>query len=224
METQMAHGEMVFRPTTLGGRNSFYISSGKKNAQYTLRARFEEQDHTGAMVTRDQYVCNLGIDLDRALTKAALEAGEPVAVEEFQLNPYGETTEEEKTAAALREKHRSEQEAIQADYDATAAEKMRLRREEDGKSLWQGVVGERITRALTCLRWIPTGEGMYGMRYVAIFRDADFNKYVFFGGSVASLPNEGDTVTVSFLVDQHSAREGCKQTVMKRPSKVKGAA
>lgn len=203
-------------------RNQFYISSGAKNAQYTLRVRFEEQDYDGAMVTRDQYVRNLGIDLDTAKAKAASEAGEAVDVEFFQLNPYGEKTEEEKAAEALREKHRSEQAAIQRKYEGEAAEKIRLRREEDAKSQWQGVVGERISREITCLRWIPTYEGAYGMRYVAIFRDADMNKYVFFGGSVASLPVEGDTAKVTFMVNEHGERDGFKQTIIKRPSKAKG--
>ena len=75
--------------------NHFYISSGAKNAQYTLRARFEDFGHDGKLTIRDQYIRNLGIDLDRAKEKAAVEAGEPVEVVPFELNPYGHKTEKE---------------------------------------------------------------------------------------------------------------------------------
>lgn len=221
METQMVNSEYKSRPV-VGARNRFYISSGKKNAQYTLRVRFEEWT-PGGMATRDQYICNLGIDLERAKAKAELEAGEPVLVKSFDLNPYGEETEEEKALRLARENQRVMAEERQAKYDAEAAEKMRIRREEDAKSQWQGSVGERITRKLTCLRWIPTYEGAYGMRYVAIFRDVDMNKYVFFGGYAKSLPGDGETWEVSFSVDSHGERDGCKQTIIKRPSKAKGA-
>jgi hypothetical protein len=206
-------------------RNEYYISSGAKNAQFTLRIRFEEWmgvcGEESGMRTRDQYVCNLGTDIEYAKEKAAKIAGVPVFYEELKLNAYGYKTPEELAAEALREKMISEREGVQIRLDAEAAEKARLRREEDAKSQWQGVVGGRITRDLTCLRWIPTYEGAYGMRYVAIFRDAEMNKYVFFGAAAGSLPNEGYTGQVSFEVSSHGERDGCKQTIIKRPKAIK---
>lgn len=202
-------------------KNQYYISSGAKNAQFTLRVRFEEWAQHGGesgMVTRDQYVANLGVDIERAKVKAAQIAGEPVDSDAFALNPYGEA---DRKAAEERAERQEQERKRQAVIDAERAEKIRQRREADAKSEWQGIVGERITRELTCHRWIPTGEGMYGMRYVAIFTDAAMNKYVFFGAGAKSLPWDGETNIVTFTVSSHGLRDDAKQTVISRPKAMK---
>ena len=201
-------------------RNQYYISSGEKNAQFTLRVRFEEPT-PGGIATRDQYVANLGTNIEYAKTKASQIAGEAVESNGFQLNPYG-TDGRAAERAAQAEMRRKRQAA----YDAERAAKIRERRDMDAKSQFQGQIGERITRELTTVRWICTGEGMYGNRYVAIFTDPDMNKYVFFGGACASLPNADArecTKIVTFTVIGHNERDGCKQTIIKRPIKAKGA-
>lgn len=204
--------------------NHFYISSGAKNAQYTLRARFEDFDRDGKLTIRDQYIRNLGIDLDRAKEKAALEAGEPVEVVPFELNPYGHKTDEELAQEAARAGKKAEFEERQFRYAAEAAEIIRQRRAENALSQWQGEVGQRITVKITCLLWKPLGHGVYGTRYLAIFRDEHMNKYVFFGGCVSSLPPAGDSATVTITVKEHSEYDGCKQTVFNRPKTARGEA
>jgi len=205
------------------GDNEFYISSGAKNAQYTLRVRFEERCADGSVRVRDQYIRNLGIDLDRAKATAALEAGEPVKVVPFELNPYGHATAAELAAQTEADAKRAAREAAQLRYAAEEAEIVRQRRAENALSQWQGAVGERINRKLTCLRWVALGHGAYGMRYLAIFRDEQMNKYVFFGGSVSSLPADGQVAEVTFTVKEHTEHDGCKQTVISRPKKAKEA-
>lgn len=204
--------------------NHFYISSGAKNAQYTLRARFEDFGHDGKLTIRDQYIRNLGIDLDRAKEKAALEAGEPVEVVPFELNAYGHRTEKELAQEAALAGKKAEFEALQIKYAAEAAEIIRQRRAENALSQWQGEVGQRITRKITCLRWHAIGQGAYGTRYIAIFRDEKMNKYVFFGGSVSSLPPAGETATVTITVTEHSEYDCGKQTVFNRPKTARGEA
>lgn len=197
--------------------NKFYISSGAKNAQYTLRARFEDFDHNGRLNLRDQYICNLGTDINRAKEKAAIEAGEPVEVVPFELNPYGHKTEAELEAEARSIAWKQEYENNQARLAIEAAEIVRRRRAENALSQWQGEVGGRITRKITCLRWTALGQGVYGMRYVAIFRDEKMNKYVFFGGCVSSLPAMGEAAEVTFTVKEHSEYDETKQTIINRP-------
>lgn len=196
--------------------NRFYISSGAKNAQYTLRAQFEDFGHDGKLKVFDRYIKNLGINIDRAKAAAEIEAGMPVEVVPFGLNPYGQRTD----AEIARDEARAEYEARQVVLAAEAAEIIRKRQEENARSQWQGAVGERITREITCLRWVPLGHGAYGWRYLAVLRDADMNKYVFFGGSVSSLPATGETAEVTFTVKEHGEHDGTKQTVISRPKKV----
>lgn len=198
--------------------NQYYISSGRLNAQYTLRCRFEDYGFDGALKLRDVYVCNLGNNIGRAKAKAAVHAGQPVDFNPFILNPYGHATESKPAA----QKEYAEKQAALGQNAAELSEIIRQRREENARSQWQGSLGERITRKLTCLRWHALGQGAYGMRYVAVFRDDDFNKYVFFGGSVSSLPSVGEVATVNFTVHQHTEHEDCKQTVIKRPKTARG--
>ena len=197
--------------------NQFYISSGAKNAQYTLRARFEDFGHDGKLTIKDCYIRNLGIDLERAKEKAALEAGEPVEVVPFELNPYGHKTESELAAEASRIAWKVEYENNQARLAIEASEIVRRRRAENALSQWQGEVGERITRKITCLRWTALGQGVYGMRYIAVFKDEQMNKYVFFGGCVSGLPAIRESAEVTFTVKEHSEYDDTKQTVINRP-------
>jgi hypothetical protein len=207
--------------------NEFYISSGAKNAQYTLRARYEDYGNDGHLKVFDQYIRNLGIDLERAKAAAAEVAGHPVEVEPFALNPYGHKTEEELALEAARAETRHlrqrEYEINQARSAAYAENMVRQRQAENAKSQWQGTVGERITRKITCILWKAIGQGAYGVRYLAIFRDEQMNKYVFFGGCVSSLPSVNETAEVTFTVKEHSERDGCKQTIINRPKAVKVA-
>lgn len=190
----------------------YYIASGAKNAQYTLRQTYHEHTADGVKV-RDVYLRNLGIDRERALAEAAAIAGQIVHISVDSLNPYGQKTE----AEVERELRAAEYAARDAAQKAEAAERIRKRREIDALSQHQGTIGERITRDLQCLKWIPLGENAYGvMRYVALFSDDSNHRYVFFGNST-SLPNAGETKKITFTVGAHTERDGCKQTVIKQP-------
>lgn len=87
--------------------NHYYIASGAKNAQFTLRHRFEEiaygaADETGNResfsVVRDHHIRNLGIVREEAVGRAkswvAENGGQHPLFEgeDFGLNPYGDNT------------------------------------------------------------------------------------------------------------------------------------
>lgn len=198
--------------------NSFYISSGAKNAQYTLRACYEDFDCNGKLKVFDRYVRNLGTNIERAKSTAEKYAGMPVKFEHFELNPYGKCIESNISADMEIDAEILQQNAIAA---SAAAEIIRKREAENALSQWQGEIGERITKNLTCLRWVPLGYGAYGQRWLGIFNDEKMNKYVFFGGMAASLPGEGKSAIVNFIVKSHGEHQGCKQTIINRPKKGK---
>lgn len=205
----------------------WYISSGKKNAQFTLRYKTLLQKHIGQgryiHEEADIYQCNLGVDRERARIKAERIAGCPVRFDDLDLNPYGKTEEEKRRDAEI-EQWREEKAARDLQIANDAAERLKKRKEQEEKfaasSTHQGEVGDRLTRELVCVKWVHLGAGTFGERYVVILRDEAFNKYVYFGGGSLSLPLEGETQKISFVVKKHDEREGCKQTIINRPRSI----
>jgi hypothetical protein len=195
--------------------NNYYISSGKKNAQYTLRERYEEYAAVGDGFTiyqKDRYICNLGIDLDMAKSKAFEITGVNIEViEADELNPYGERTEAEKQ----HEIDVAEWKIICAEKEVEYQKKQQIIKEERAKSQYQGTVGEKITREIACIKKIYLGESIYGSQFLSIFKDRDFNVYIYFGNSI-KLPKEKEpSQFVKFVVHEHKEYDGCKQTVFK---------
>ena len=81
-----------------------------------------------------------------------------------------------------------------------------------------GVVGEKITLALTCVH-IVTLEGAYGTTFINICEDAEKN-IVIYKGHAIGFPCKGETATVKATIKEHGVRNGVKQTVIQRPKTV----
>ena len=87
----------------------------------------------------------------------------------------------------------------------------------DGKCEFVGTVGERQAFAVT-VKHIVELEGMYGISYLHICRDADDNVIIYKG---TQHWGKGAQVTFMAKVKDHGVRDGVKQTIIQRPTKVK---
>jgi hypothetical protein len=87
----------------------------------------------------------------------------------------------------------------------------------DGKCEFVGTVGERQAFAVT-VKHIVELEGIYGISYLHICRDADDNVIIYKG---TQYWGSGAEVTCTAKVKDHDVREGVKQTIIQRPTKVK---
>lgn len=88
--------------------------------------------------------------------------------------------------------------------------------ERDAKSEWVGTVGERQLFSFN-VTIVSSWDGMYGTTYLHICRDADGNIIVYKGSNPWKA---GDKITCMAKVKEHGDREGVKQTVIQRPTKV----
>jgi len=202
----------------------YYISTGKKGAQYTLRVKFTDFINVMEVRERDEYVMNLGTNPDRALVKANEYAikhnNAPVANQtDFSLNPYGQLTEEEKAKLQRIEDWKHIKAQRDAEY-AKKAEEIRAAREaEKQKSNFVGKVGDKIEITLTHQHSILINEGMYGAIYLDMFVDTHENKWVYIGGGCNALPYNKKTATVKCTIKDHREYKGEKQNVLSRARK-----
>ena len=86
----------------------------------------------------------------------------------------------------------------------------------DGKCEFVGTVGERQDFALT-VKHIVELESMYGISHLHICRDADDNVVIYKGTQYWA---KGAQVTCTAKVKEHGVRDGVKQTIIQRPTKV----
>lgn len=86
----------------------------------------------------------------------------------------------------------------------------------DAKSKHVGTVGERQLFSFN-VTIVSSWDGMYGTTYLHICRDADGNIIIYKGSNPWSA---GDKITCMAKVKEHSNREGVKQTIIQRPTKV----
>lgn len=191
--------------------SGWFISTGRHNAQYTLRCKDE-------LLGCDFWQRNLGRDLEKAKQIAFELTGEHLVVDfSGELSPYRDRTEENR----LREERISKWKERQAEWDKLAEIRANKIKEENKLSKYQGEIGSRIDRELTCITWKEFGFDKFGEKYVGVFKDSDCNKYVYFGSMAKNLPRIGETCKVSFFVGNHRDYQDCKQTTIKRPIKVK---
>ena len=86
----------------------------------------------------------------------------------------------------------------------------------DGKCEFVGTVGERQAFAVT-VKHIVDLEGIYGTSHLHICRDADDNVIIYKG---TQYWGKGAQVTFMAKVKEHGVRDGVKQTIIQRPTKV----
>ena len=87
----------------------------------------------------------------------------------------------------------------------------------DGKCEFVGTVGERQAFAVT-VKHVVEMEGVYGWTWLHICRDADDNVIIYKGSQDWG---KGAQVTCMAKVLLHHVRDGVKQTIIQRPTKVK---
>jgi len=87
----------------------------------------------------------------------------------------------------------------------------------DGKCEFVGTVGERQSFALTVKHVVSLDGGNWGTSYINICRDADDNVVIYKGSNCWG---KDSVVTCMAKVKDHGVREGVKQTIIQRPTKV----
>lgn len=87
---------------------------------------------------------------------------------------------------------------------------------QDAKADWVGTVGERQSFTVTVKNWVEL-VGQYGYSYINICRDADNNVIIYKGSQCWS---KGATISCMAKVKAHDVRDGVKQTIIQRPTKV----
>ena len=87
----------------------------------------------------------------------------------------------------------------------------------DGKCEFVGTVGQRQTFTLT-VKHVVELEGIYGWTWLHICRDADNNVIIYKGSQDWG---NGSQVTCMAKIKEHGVRDGVKQTIIQRPTKVK---
>ena len=86
----------------------------------------------------------------------------------------------------------------------------------DAGSQHLGTVGERQSFTFN-VTIVSSWDSMYGTTYLHVCRDADGNIIIYKGSNCW---NAGDKITCMAKVKEHSEREGVKQTIIQRPTKV----
>ena len=88
---------------------------------------------------------------------------------------------------------------------------------QDAKSDWVGTVGERQSFALTVKHVVSLDGGNWGTSYINICRDADDNVVIYKGSNCWG---KGNAVVCMAKIKEHGVREGVKQNIIQRPTKV----
>ena len=88
----------------------------------------------------------------------------------------------------------------------------------DGKCEFVGTVGERQAFTLTVKHVVELDGGNWGTSYINICRDADDNVVIYKGSNEWG---KGNAVECMAKVKDHGVREGVRQTIIQRPTKVK---
>ena len=105
---------------------------------------------------------------------------------------------------------------IMADQDQRNAKWAAERAAEAAASDWVGVVGERMAFEVT-VQHVISFETEFGYTHINICKDADKNVVVYKGSNAWE---KGSTITCQAKVKEHGEREGVKQTIIQRPTKI----
>ena len=87
----------------------------------------------------------------------------------------------------------------------------------DGKREFVGTVGERQAFTLVVKHVVELEGGNWGTSYINICHDADENIVIYKGSNCWG---KGSDVTCMAKIKDHGVREGVKQTIIQRPTKV----
>lgn len=123
------------------------------------------------------------------------------------------------------------------DRNAKKAERIAKAKAEAANSSWVGVVGERQQFELTVVAVVEYEKPRFhyhdsGFGYLTIMADAAGNRVVYFNSLEAksvdedgcveyTLAEKGDQVVFMAKVKEHGERDGAKQTIVQRPTKIK---
>ncbi|MBV9026403.1 MAG: hypothetical protein JO362_22020 [Streptomycetaceae bacterium] len=103
--------------------------------------------------------------------------------------------------------------------DQQRAHRAAERADEAAHSRHQGAIGERLTAAVTVDAVVKLPERHYGyrtqQRHMIKLRDEDRNVFVWFS-STATIPSEGDRLTVTGTVSKHDTYRETAQTYLTR--------
>ena len=110
----------------------------------------------------------------------------------------------------------SERQLAAADAAVARDAKRTADRARTAASVHVGTPGERRAFRLTVVKAIAR-ESQWGVTHTVLLDDALGNRLIYFGNA---LPGDGVTFTCMAAVKEHSEREGVKQTVIARPTKV----
>ena len=119
------------------------------------------------------------------------------------INTYGQPTPNMRDAMVKTLDKRAAQKAEWADRDS--------------KCEFAGTVGERQAFSLKVVIIVEL-ESMYGSSYLHVCRDDNHNIIIYKGSQYWG---SGAEVTCTAKVKDHEVREGIKQTIIQRPTKVK---
>ena len=123
------------------------------------------------------------------------------------------------------------------DRAAKAAERKAQYQAEAAQSDWVGTVGERQEFTLTVVAVVEYEKPRFhyhdsGFGYLTIMADAAGNRVVYFNSLEAksvdeddcveyTMAEKGDQVVFMAKVKEHGERDGAKQTIVQRPTKIK---
>jgi len=88
----------------------------------------------------------------------------------------------------------------------------------DAKSQHQGTIGQKVKLSLT-LKFKTSFESQWGLLRIYVFKDDNDNIYVYKGSKYIDI-ERGDRIDFSATIKQHGEREGVKQTILARPTKI----
>lgn len=101
---------------------------------------------------------------------------------------------------------------------AKRAEWAAKRAAEAAKSEYVGEAGKRMAVVAKVVHVITLESEDYGTSWIHLLDDANGNRLVYKG--TAYVGNVGDSVTMMAAVKEHRVYEGCKQTILARPTKI----
>jgi hypothetical protein len=118
-------------------------------------------------------------------------------------------------------------EKIVVDFVTTTIRvKVGLTVKREGTKNYRSVLDRTSGLPLSTVKKVVTLEGLqfngrHGFNYIFIMEDADQNVFIYKGTSGALTDcYENDAVSLMATVQEHSERDGVKQTIIQRPKKV----
>lgn len=204
---------------TSSGHSHYYIGTGMKGAQYTLRLYIKYR--TGGLLDNkvtisDTYQCNLGTDWEKAIAKArTYETANCKLIRgrKFALNPYGQSDYDRNSWGKKGSYSKYEFAHKNIMYNVKKEAREAQWAKERAMSTHQGKVGERAEFELYFTGKYDLND-MYG-RTMLFFVDKDKNAFKWISSSVYNM-EKGKPFKMKGTVKSHDEYRGQKQTVITR--------